>query len=324
MTPVRPLPALQWMATMFCGSCFKKSVASLTNRGICVRLCVRRRGPHPTTYQTQGRGVVVVEREPLVRAKEAVVVVVVPFAAQVVHLVPSPVPRLEEPLHLLNRVAVVPFRAVRRETHGDDTGRDVCQVQVEAVVLEADLVLAHHAAQRVDHAAGTCRGAAGRAAWQAQLSQTVCVTQRRVSETCVASACGCRHLVGETVHVDAVVAVVCDDKGGKRFLAERALRDLRISSGLAPILSGHGGHDHRHDGFPLHPLLHRLLLWCIFFIFFCAWLWRNTRKKTRKTTTKHKQVRCGGRRPGNVLAFRLVFGMGGGTLYHASPNIRGC
>eukprot|EP00966_Prymnesium_polylepis_P332291 7387801-Prymnesium_polylepis.1 len=48
---------------------------------------------------------------------------------------------LEEVLHLLEVVAVLPLEAGRREAHRDDARRDVAQVEVEAVLLKAPLLL---------------------------------------------------------------------------------------------------------------------------------------------------------------------------------------
>ena len=56
---------------------------------------------------------------------------------------------LEEVLHLAHGVAVALLRADRGEAHRDDLRRDVREVQVEAVLLEAALLLGDDAAQAV-------------------------------------------------------------------------------------------------------------------------------------------------------------------------------
>ena len=71
--------------------------------------------------------------------------------AEVVDAVVARVARVEEALHLGHGVAVHALDARGGEAHGDEPRRDVRQVQVEAVLLEAPLLLRDQAADRAGH-----------------------------------------------------------------------------------------------------------------------------------------------------------------------------
>mmetsp|Transcript_62978 Transcript_62978/g.204122 ORF Transcript_62978/g.204122 Transcript_62978/m.204122 type:complete len:298 (+) Transcript_62978:923-1816(+) len=86
-----------------------------------------------------GAWVVVIKREALDQGK-APFQIVIPFAAQIVHLERLAMALFEKLLHLPKRVAVDSLPASAREPHGDDPRCDVGQVQIEAISLKSPLV----------------------------------------------------------------------------------------------------------------------------------------------------------------------------------------
>ena len=113
--------------------------------------------------ERERRRVVVVEPK-AERALKVLPQIVLALAAQVVHGVVPFVPRLEEPLHLAHRVAVQRLHSLGGVPHRDElllrlpVRPNVRQVQVEAVLLEALLLLGHQALDRVHFSGSRARG----------------------------------------------------------------------------------------------------------------------------------------------------------------------
>ena len=76
------------------------------------------------------------------------------FVAEVVDLVVAVVIELEKRLDIGDGVSIDAFNGGGRKPHRDDRGRDVRKVQIEPVLLEAELVFRHQRLEQVGRAFG--------------------------------------------------------------------------------------------------------------------------------------------------------------------------